>query len=261
MSSKTFLLAVIVLMSGVLLSLFLLFPGSKKDLFSPITLSRSGKLINGEISPQEIKEVLEKDYPGFLGTYRANINYFNQPEEYQLYLPRNYKSSGKYPLLLSYSLGPDQWSKYADKYNFVFAYGDISRFAMAALREKIIREYPIDPDNIYLTGFSAGAFQSSSLILARPDKFRGAILASGGDLGGSQMGSYIMDDSGPYYINKRFFITLGEKDYEGNVSGAQALKDFLEKKGTVVKFELRPGAGHEYPSEKNEEMIRFVLSK
>lgn len=142
----TFLLAVFLI--GNLLT-------NKGDLSKLILNNISGKLITGKITNKEIKEILSEKYPNLSGQYTLKID-----EDYQLYLPSNYKPQNKYPLFLNYSVGADQWKNYADKYQFIVVSADVSVYAMLALREKTINEYSVDPDKIFFTGFSAGAFRS-----------------------------------------------------------------------------------------------------
>ncbi len=221
---------------------------NKGNLSGLVSSNISGKLIAGKITSKEIKEILGAKYPNLAGQYKLTVD-----EDYQLYLPINYKAQNKYPLFLNYSIGANQWAKYADKYQFIAASADVSVFAMAALREKIIEQYSIDQGKVFLAGFSSGAFNSTYVFFSAPDKFGGAILASGGNSDNYQQGSDLK--------NKRFYITLGEKDFDGNIASAKNLKALLEKNGAIVKFELRPNQGHEYPAFQDEEMIKFVLNK
>ena len=51
--------------------------------------------------------------------------------------------------------------------------------------ENAIRQYPVDPDRVYIAGFSGGSHVALRLVLGYPDLFRGAILNAGSDPIGS----------------------------------------------------------------------------
>jgi len=215
-----------------------------------------GKIENSSISIDKVKNILDKNYPGyFTDEQYQSIKKYTTKCDYQLYLPKKYDDSKKYPLLLSFSIGVDGWKQFADKYEFIFAHADCGGYTILALREKIIQNYSVNKSKVYLTGFSAGAYRSATIIIDRPQSFAGAILASGGSKPFSDNADYSKQ------LNKRFFITLGENDFKENIKSARELKKMLEKNEAKVVFELQPGKGHQYPYHKNEEMIKFVLNK
>jgi Esterase PHB depolymerase len=47
--------------------------------------------------------------------------------------------------------------------------------------QNIMRRYPVDPDRVYIAGFSGGSHVALRLALGYPDMFRGAILNAGSD--------------------------------------------------------------------------------
>lgn len=213
----------------------------------------SGQLINEKISIDDAYSILQTSQPNYFSQaeYQTEKSY-DQYCAYQLYLPKNYQASQKYPLLLSFSLDAAIWKKLADKYQFIFARADCSKYLMAAIKEKIDQQYSIDAKKIYLTGFSAGAYRSWDLLYDLPAEFSGAILASGGAL---------FEATDKSMADKRFYLTLGEKDYAENIASAKELNQYLLKNGAQTVFELEPGASHQYPTGKNEKMISFLLNK
>jgi len=218
--------------------------------------SSQGRIENFSITIDRVKKILDQNYPGYLADEKyQSIKKYTKKCDYQIYLPKKYESSNKYPLLLSFSIGVDHWKKYADKYDFIFVHADCGGYTVLALREKIIQNYSVNKNKIYLTGFSAGAYRSATIIIDQPQSFAGAILASGGSK------PYRDDVDYAKQANKRFFITLGEDDFKENIQSGRELKKTLEKNGAKVIFELQPGYGHQYPYHKNEEMIKFVLNK
>ena len=50
---------------------------------------------------------------------------------------------------------------------------------ISKLAEKFISEYELKPENVFVTGFSNGAFMAQRLIVDRPDIFRAAAVVSG----------------------------------------------------------------------------------
>jgi phospholipase/carboxylesterase len=115
--------------------------------------------------------------------------------------------------------------------------GDPKQFeeSLAALEfflDQAVAAYPIDPKQIYLLGFSQGAYMSGMLTIAQPDKIAGAIMLSG----------FLPDVQGKEGVlnGKPFFVAHGTYDDILPISRGQAVPETLKKLGADVEY-------HEYP--------------
>jgi predicted esterase len=90
---------------------------------------------------------------------------------------------------------PLGWATQLDRYGFIFVAPEragneadvLGRRVPLALSAEanIVREYPVDPDRIYIGGFSGGSRVALRTALGYPDVFHGALLNAGADpLGG-----------------------------------------------------------------------------
>lgn len=90
---------------------------------------------------------------------------------------------------------PFGWPAQLEHHGFIFVAPEnagnttevVSRRVPLALsaEENIVHEYPVDPERIYIGGFSGGSRVAERVALAYPDVFRGALLNAGADpLGG-----------------------------------------------------------------------------
>ena len=210
-----------------------------------------GKKTEGVISADETYGILKTTHQNYFSAQEYEDELHYSPEcDYEIYIPAKYNPEKKHPLLLSFTLGASVWQKPADKYKFILAKANCSKYYILALKEKIIRQYSIDENKIFLTGFSSVAYLSWDLLNDYPNEFAGAILASGGAL----------SQNPKPLAGKRVFITLGENDYPENIQDGKKIKNHLDASGSTAIFQLQPRAGHNYPAHKNEEMIKFLLA-
>lgn len=93
---------------------------------------------------------------------------------------------------------PQGWAAALDRYGVIFVSaarsgndeGVMDRREPLALlaAQNIVRRYPVDPERVYIAGFSGGSRVALRLALAYPDVFRGAVLNAGSDpIGNSQI--------------------------------------------------------------------------
>lgn len=116
-------------------------------------------------------------------------------ERFVVYVPSQ-KPAGGFSLLVFIPPWPDarlprEWVPVLDRYGVIFVSAARSgndesvsgrREPLALLAaDNIIGEYPIDPERIYVAGFSGGSHIALRLALGYPDLFRGAILNAGSD--------------------------------------------------------------------------------
>jgi len=86
---------------------------------------------------------------------------------------------------------PQEWVSVLDRYGVIFVSAARSgndesvsgrREPLALLAaHNIMKEHPVDPEHIYVAGFSGGSRIALRLALGYPDLFHGAILNAGSD--------------------------------------------------------------------------------
>ena len=86
---------------------------------------------------------------------------------------------------------PEGWAPVLDQYGTIFvtaarsgnAENTMARREPLALlaAQNVLADYPIDPEHVYIAGFSGGSRIAQRLALGYPDLFRGAILNAGSD--------------------------------------------------------------------------------
>jgi pimeloyl-ACP methyl ester carboxylesterase len=116
-------------------------------------------------------------------------------ERFGVYVPARRPASG-YALLVFVPPWPEAklprgWSAVLDQYGVIFVSAARSgndasvlgrREPLALLAEQnVIRRYPVDPERVFIAGFSGGSRVAMHLALGYPDIFRGAILNAGSD--------------------------------------------------------------------------------
>jgi hypothetical protein len=132
-----------------------------------------------------------------LSTYPLDL----AKERFLLYVPATAPPSPRgFALLVfvapwSAATLPQGWASQLDRYGVIFVTPAgapnttpvVSRRVPLALiaEENIVHEYPVDPERIYIGGFSGGSRVALRLALDYPDVFHGALLNAGSDpLGG-----------------------------------------------------------------------------
>lgn len=162
------------------------------DDYSP--LSRGTELTQRLLSPLNAMRVrLESALPGQALREQA-IDLAR--EKFIVYVPPNPPPPNGYGLLVfvppwPQAAVPHGWTSALDRHDVIFVSaansGDDAdvldrRVPLALLAEaNIARRYPLDPQRIYIGGFSGGSRIALRLALAYPDVFRGALLDAGSD--------------------------------------------------------------------------------
>lgn len=116
-------------------------------------------------------------------------------ERFVVYVPSQPRA-GRYGLLVFVppwqdARIPDGWAAALDRFGVIFVGAARSGNAADVLgrreplallaAENIMRQYPIDPEHVYIGGFSGGSRIALRLAVGYPDLFRGAILNAGSD--------------------------------------------------------------------------------
>ena len=111
-----------------------------------------------------------------------------------------------------------------------------------------VAEYPVDPQNLFLMGFSQGSMMSYSFALTQPERVAGVIAQSGY----IPLNSGIkVDEAG--VKGKPFIVTHGLYDPLIPAQWGQAARDYLQSIGADVEY-------YEYPMEHSvsEESIEAI---
>jgi len=127
--------------------------------------------------------------------------------------------------------------------------------ALAALISEVIKNHPVDPKRVYLTGLSLGGYGTWDLALARPDLFAAIAPVCGGD----HLDAYQVHK----IIDMPIWVFHGALDQEVPVGNSVAIVNALKKLGNPVKFTVYSDAGHDSWTESydNPELYKWFLSK
>jgi pimeloyl-ACP methyl ester carboxylesterase len=165
-------------------------------------------------------------------------------ERYSLYVPDHARSpSGTYSLLVFIppyprSEVPRQWIPVLNRNNTIFVTAANSgneaptgrREALALLAAyNVMRQYNVDPQQVYIGGFSGGARIALRLSLGYADLFRGALLNAGSDpIGTADVPLPPADLFKRFQEATRLVYLTGEHDEE-NLAGDMNSRRSLEK--------------------------------
>jgi predicted peptidase len=128
-----------------------------------------------------------------------------------------------------------------------------STVALAALLERLTRDLPVDPDRVYLTGLSMGAFGAWELATAYPDRFAAVVLISGG---GNPVPACRLRSVPVWLVH-------GRKDDVIPVEESELLARRLEACGGRVRLTVYPDVGHDAWSQTYEDpgFLNWLLAQ
>ena len=212
-----------------------------RRLFSPLTaqhiaqaLAQSGKTLSGQpLDPAQ--------------------------ERFVLYVPAQ-KPPQSYALLVFVppwddAKLPPGWASALDQYGAIFVSAARSgndanvverRVPLALLAaQNIMQRYPVDPEHVYIAGFSGGARVALRLALGYPDVFRGALLSAGSDpVGTAALPLPPKDLFARFQESSRLVYMTGEDD-SAALNADTASRDSLHRLCVFgVQTENIPAAGH-----------------
>ena len=181
-------------------------------------------------------------------------------ERYSIYVPPP-SSSGTYSLLVFVppwprAEVPRNWVAVLNRYNTILVTagnsgneaGIINRREPLALLAayNTMAQYPVDPQHVYIGGFSGGARVALRLALGYPDVFHGALLNAGSDpIGTADVPLPPADLFQRFQESTRLVYTTGERDEE-NVVGDMNSRRSLDKWCVFdVVTHTAPRVGHE----------------
>ncbi len=209
----------------------------------------------------QVKQHLEKEI-----IQKVDLNYL-------LYLPENYDSHDKWPLMLFLHgsgergtdiekvkvHGPPKLIEQGKDFPFIVVspqcpdnqWWEISD--LDVLLNEITENYNVDTDRIYVTGLSMGGFGTWDLAIKYPNRFAAIAPVCGG--GNSHLVEILKDVP--------VWVFHGGKDPVVPVSYAQEMVDALKKAGGNVKLTIYPDAGHDSWTEtyNNPELYEWFLKQ
>ena len=181
---------------------------------------------------------------------RASQTLLGQPidltkERYSVYVPAHpHSPQGTYSLLVfippwSRAEVPRQWISTLNRYNTILVTAARSgndaptldrREPLALLAaHNIMQQYPIDPQQVYIGGFSGGARVALRLALGYPDVFRGALLNGGSDpIGTADVPLPPAELFRRFQESTRLVFLTGEHDQE-NLASEMHTRQSLDK--------------------------------
>jgi len=199
-------------------------------------------------------------------TYKVELDYL-------LYLPEDYNSDNKFPLLLFLHgagergndiekvkmHGPPKLIEEGKDFPFIVVspqcpegqWWNISDLNI--LLNEIVNEYSVDTNRIYVTGLSMGGFGTWEFAIKYPDRFAAIVPICGG--GNAHLVRNIKDVP--------VWVFHGARDQVVPIERSQEMVDALKKAGGNVKFTIYPDATHDSWTEtyNNPEVFEWLLSK
>jgi pimeloyl-ACP methyl ester carboxylesterase len=110
----------------------------------------------------------------------------------------------------------------------------------------IMARYPVDPDRIYIGGFSGGSRVAMRLALGYPDLFRGAILDAGSDLIGEASAPLPPRELFDRFVTtSRLVYVTGGQDMPNLEAASASLSAMARSCMFNIDADITPHAGHE----------------
>lgn len=166
------------------------------------------------------------------------------PVSFSVRTPPQIAGKKTYPLLIDLKVGLNAVpsAQYPFFYAFpsrgrIWGYRSLSAYDVMQVMACMKQKYPIDPDRIYLTGFSAGGSGAMHLASCFSDQFA-AVLALGG-VGNN----YSLVN----FKNLPVAFHHGDKDWTSSICNARVQADRMQALGCPMFLKEYPGAGHSIP--------------
>lgn len=182
--------------------------------------------------------------------------YDSTKQTYHLFVPKGHKKDKPAGLVLFISpsdqpAGWSAWQKVCETEGILFASpfgagngvsaGQRTRIILDVL-DDVRRQYPVDPDRTYLSGFSGGGRMACAIAFALPEYFGGVVPICGTNT-----------IAGPAYLRHRVeerlsvaFVT-GEKDFNRK-ENEDVMDPWFQEIGIRSKLWVIPNLGHAIPS-------------
>ena len=170
----------------------------------------------------------------------------NPDQSYALYLPSNYSSTRKWPLLAAFDPGArgnipvERFKEAAERYGYIMCGSNNSRNgplppsaeAAKAMLGDVAARFAIDDKRVYLTGFSGGARAATAIAVWLKEQVVGVIGCGAGLAGGIEPTSSL-----PFV----YYGTVGNEDF--NYAEMKQLDRRLQSAGVAHRVEVFEG-GH-----------------
>lgn len=200
------------------------------------------------------KDPFTKQYGDLQKSYRSSVDNSLQP--YRLFIPSTYDGRKPFPLImLLHGMGGDENSMFdsygngafealAEKHGYIVAcpkgreptsmYRGPAEQDVLDVMADVRRAYKVDPNRIYLTGHSMGAYGTWSIASDHPEIFAAlAPISGGGD---------------PTAVVKTAkipqLVTHGDHDPTVAVTQSRTMVEALKKAGAEVQYTEVPGGNH-----------------
>ena len=175
--------------------------------------------------------------------------------DYLLYLPREYDTSRKWPLVVFLARvrgararpelvrrqGPPGDRPGQNSFRSSFFLHNVQRNSpwiperVVKLIEHVSNCFAVDPDRVYLTGYSMGGFGTWQTACYDPSRFAAIVpLCGGGDVAQAKR-----------LVNLPIWAFHGAKDQVVPLEASKTMVDAVRKCGGHVKFTVYPGYGHD----------------
>ena len=151
---------------------------------------------------------------------------------------------------------PQGWAEVLDRFGVIFVSAARSgndesvigrREPLALLAaQNIIRQYPVDPERVYVGGFSGGSRVALRLALGYSDLFHGAILNAGSDpIGNSEIPLPPRDLLLKFQNSTHLIYVTGERDTPHASDDLVSMRSMRQWCMSNVDSFLQPRVGHE----------------
>ena len=227
--------------------------------YSP--LSRSAELVRRMLTPLEALRVAELAVRQGKVLREQSVDLSN--EMFAVYVPPHAPPHG-YSLLVfvppsDRAVVPGEWLSILDHHDMIFVTAANSgnganvldrREPLALLAaQNIVNRYPVDPQRVYIGGFSGGSRVALRLALGYPDIFHGALLSAGSDpIGTAQTPLPVAQLFNQFQESTQLVYVTGERD-EFHLAEDVVSKQSLEQWCVSLPVtETIPWKSHELPN-------------
>lgn len=142
------------------------------------------------------------------------------------------------------------WS--ADTHTMPKVQGDAGRMALELVAQAL-KELPIDPKRVYITGLSMGGYGTWDLLARRPDLFAAAVPICGG----------ADEATAPHIKHIPIWTFHGGKDGVVKPARSRNMIAALEKAGGKPKYTEYPNVGHDSwnPAYRDPDMFKWLFAQ
>jgi pimeloyl-ACP methyl ester carboxylesterase len=153
---------------------------------------------------------------------------------------------------------PEAWASVFDQYGVIYVSAANSandanvlgrRDPLALIEyQNVVDRYPVDPEHVYVGGFSGGSRVAMRLALGYPDVFRGALLDAGADpIGDPKAPLPPRELFQPFQNNSRIVFISGDEDtlnVQTDKASRRSMRDWCV---TDTDVEVAPHTAHDTP--------------